>query len=112
MKARVLYALLGIALVTTPCSFCRADDLDDGIPIDDSLMEYDQIGDSVEPNYAYIALRAESDAAARTDDKKIDGLISDQGSMVNSVVLEAGSSVQGDIIIIDQSRGDKTIIDK
>ena len=107
----VLELLLLIVLVAVP-TFSRADDLDDGIPIDDSLMEYDQIGDSVEPNYAFIALRAESNAAARTDDKKIDGLISDQGSMVNSVVLEAGSSVQGDIIIIDQSRGDKTIIDK
>ena len=106
----VLELLLLIVLVAVP-TFSRADDLDDGIPIDDSLMEYDQIGDSVEPNYAYIALRAQSDAASRSD-KQLDGLISDQGSMVNSVILEAGSRVQGDIIIIDQSKGDKTIIDK
>ena len=106
----VLELLLLIVLVAVP-TFSRADDLDDGIPIDDSLMEYDQIGDSVEPNYAYIALRAQSDAASRSD-KQLDGLTSDQGSMVNSVILEAGSRVQGNIIIIDQSKGDKTIIDK
>ncbi|HHB75798.1 MAG TPA: hypothetical protein ENK84_04570 [Desulfobulbus sp.] len=110
MKLAVVLGLLVLITLISVPTFSRGDDLDDGIPIDDSLMEYDQIGDSVEPNYSYIALRAQSDAAGRSDEQ-VDGLISDQGSLVNSVILEAGSSVQGDIVIIDQSRGDKTIID-
>jgi len=104
----VLYCLL---LCCSPCSPCHADDLDDGIPIDDSLMEYDQIGESIEPNYSYVALRAQSDAAARLDTEHNDLLIN-EGSILNSVILEAGASVQGDIIIIDQSKGDKTLISR
>ncbi|NOQ47066.1 MAG: hypothetical protein GQ559_10425 [Desulfobulbaceae bacterium] len=93
---------------------CLADDLDDGIPIDDSISEYDQIGDSIDHNYSYIALRVQSDVAARSSDMENDNYINDhyvnEGSLLNSVILQAGSEVQGDIIIIDQSRGDKTII--
>jgi hypothetical protein len=37
-------------------------------------------------------------------------LLTNEGSVLNSVILQAGSEVRGDIIIIDQSRGDKTII--
>ena len=88
---------------------CLADDLDDGIPIDDSIAEYDQIGDSIEHNYSYIALRTQSDAAARSEEGESDQYIN-EGSVLNSVILQAGSEVQGDIIIIDQSRGDKTIV--
>jgi hypothetical protein len=88
---------------------CLADDLDDGIPIDDSLSEYDQIGDRIDPNYSYLSLRVQSDVAARTVDMEED-LLTNEGSVLNSVILQAGSEVRGDIIIIDQSRGDKTII--
>lgn len=86
-----------------------ADDLDDGIPIDDSIAEYDQIGENIENNYSYLSLRAQSDAVARSSD--MDNIpYMNEGSVLNSVILEAGSTVQGDIIIIDQSQGDRTII--
>ncbi|HHD64240.1 MAG TPA: hypothetical protein ENK96_07760 [Desulfobulbaceae bacterium] len=101
-----LFAMLSCGSFWAPC---RADDLDDGIAIDDSLIEYDQIGDSIEPNYSYIALRAQSNVAARSD-AGTDDLVTGEGSVLNSVILEAGATVQGDIYIIDQSRGDKTII--
>lgn len=90
-------------------SLCIADDLDDGIPIDDSISEYDQIGDSIDPNYAYLSLRVQSDVAARLDNNDEDPAVN-EGSFLNSVILQAGATVQGDIIIIDQSQGDKTII--
>jgi hypothetical protein len=109
MKHFIPLFLFCALLCSSPCPLCCADDLDDGIPIDDSLTEYDQIGDSIEPNYSYIALRAQSDAAARLDEGEYD-LLTNEGSVLNSVILEAGATVQGDIIIIDQSRGDKTLI--
>lgn len=111
MKLTVFVAWLLVMFIAPPWLISRADDLDDGIPIDDSLMEYDQIGDRVEPNYSFIALRAQSDAVSRSSNLS-DDLITDQGSILNSVILESGASVQGDIIIIDQSKGDKTIIGK
>ena len=94
---------------STGWKICLADDLDDGIPIDDSISEYDQIGDSIDRNYSYIALRVQSDAAAGSQEGRSDQYIS-EGSILNSVILQAGAEVQGDIIIIDQSSGDKTIV--
>ncbi len=88
---------------------CLGDDLDDGIPIDDSIDRYDQIGDHVETNFSYLSLRARSEAEARIDDTNTIVRESDN-SLLNSVVLKPGATVQGDIIIIDQSRGDKTIV--
>ncbi len=111
MKFSIALFFLTMLLCCSMHAPCRADDLDDGIPIDDSLAEYEQIGDSIEPNYAYIALRAQSDAAARSSDRMSE-LVTDQGSILNSVILESGATVQGDIFIIDQSRGDKTIISR
>lgn len=111
MKYSISIFLFGMLLYCIAWTPCHADDLDDGIPIDDSLTEYDQIGDSIEPNYSYIALRAQSDVAARSDAETND-LVTNEGSVLNSVILEAGATVQGDIFIIDQSRGDKTIIAK
>jgi hypothetical protein len=90
-------------------SICLADDLDDGIPIDDHISEYDQIGDSIDKNYSYIALRVQSDAAVRSSEMANEQYMT-EGSVLNSVILQAGAKVRGDIIIIDQSKGDKTII--
>jgi len=109
MKHSISLLFFCILLCCGASTPCRADDLDDGIAIDDSSMEYDQIGDSIEPNYSYIALRAQSDVAARSD-TGTDDLVTGEGSLLNSVILEAGATVQGDIYIIDQSKGDKTII--
>ena len=101
--------ILCIMFLAVNAPSCPADDLDDGIPIDDNISEYDQIGDSIDRNYSYIALRVQSDAAARLSEEANEQYL-DEGSILNSVILQAGAKVQGDIIIIDQSRGDKTII--
>jgi len=105
---RIIFVLCVIVLGAER-SICLADDLDDGIPIDDHISEYDQIGDSIDKNFSYIALRVQSDAAARSSVMANEQYM-DEGSVLNSVILQAGAKVQGDIIIIDQSKGDKTII--
>lgn len=107
---RIIF-ILCVVFLDADQEICLADDLDDGIPIDDHISEYDQIGDSIDKNYSYVALRVQSDAAARSEsDETTDEHYMDEGSVLNSVILQAGSKVQGDIIIIDQSKGDKTII--
>ena len=98
-----------LLLCSATWSPVMGDDLDDGIPIDDSIDKYDQIGDHVDTNFSYLSLRARSEAAARVDDTDTIVRKSDD-SLLNSVILKPGATVQGDIIIIDQSRGDKTIV--
>ncbi len=105
----LLLAALPVLLSAAACRMARADDLDDGIPIDDSIEKYDQIGDHVDTNFSYLSLRARSEAAVRSSDAGTIVRESDN-SLLNSVVLKPGATVQGDIIIIDQSRGDKTIV--
>ncbi len=112
MRRTALVFLVSLVLLTCG-GVCRAraDDLDDGIPIDDSINKYDQIGDHVETNFSYLSLRARSEAETRSGDTDTIVRKSDN-SLLNSVVLKPGATVQGDIIIIDQSRGDKTIVTK
>ncbi|ADW16605.1 hypothetical protein Despr_0424 [Desulfobulbus propionicus DSM 2032] len=82
----------------------RADDLDDGITIDDSAYSYGNISSSSQ-NFSYLAQRARSKAASGSGDV----VLSDSGAL-NSVILDAGAQINGDIIIIDDSSGDKTVI--
>jgi hypothetical protein len=87
-------------------------DLDDGISIDDSINSYDNLGNP-DQNINFIKLNAKSSAKQR--EKSVEkGVKNDNGSggsgggAMNSVVMGAGSNVKGDIIIIDESKGDKT----
>jgi hypothetical protein len=85
-------------------------DLDDGMAIDDNISSYDELGNP-DQNINFIKLNAKSNAKRKQ--KSIDkGVIQDDGSSgsgaMNSVVMGAGSNVKGDIIIIDESKGDKT----
>lgn len=84
---------------------CLADDLDDGIEVDDNMKQYHEIGNHPDLNFAYLSQRARSRAATGVSDARYarDGTL-------NSVILEPGAQLNGDIIIIDQSKGDKTII--
>ncbi|MBM9536610.1 hypothetical protein [Desulfobulbus alkaliphilus] len=84
---------------------CLANDLDDGIEIDDSIEQYSTIGNRPDLNFSYLAQRARSRAATGTG-----GIVRTREGVLNSVILEPGSQLHGDIVIIDQSRGDKTII--
>lgn len=83
----------------------HANDLDDGIEIDDSIEQYSTIGNHADLNFSYLAQRSRARATAG-----VDGIVRAKDGVLNSVILEPGSQLQGDIIIIDQSRGDKTLI--
>jgi uncharacterized protein YdaL len=99
----ILMSLLFLAAFS-PVVSSRADDQDDGIAIDDGVQSYDQISKSSQ-NFSYLAQRARSKAASGGGHV----LTSDNG-ILNSVILESGAEINGDIIIIDDSKGDKTII--
>lgn len=98
-------------------------DLDDGISKygDDPISKYDELGKK-ERNVIYVKMKAKSKANVQTRAKmrQNQGSLaknsnsrssdSDGSSSINSVLIGAGGVVKGDIIIIDESRGDKTLI--
>jgi hypothetical protein len=81
---------------------CLADDLNDGIEADESIQH--ELGSSSK-NFSYLAQRARSKARSGSGDV----VLSDAGAL-NSVIMDAGARINGDIIIIDDSKGDKTVI--
>ena len=83
----------------------RADDLDDGIPVDDNILLYSEIGNHADLNFSYLSQRARSKASTGVGEAVVG-----KDAALNSVILEPGAQVNGDIIIIDQSKGDTTII--
>lgn len=93
----------GYGIVPAPC---LADDLNDGIEADDSGTQYGELGNSSK-NYSYLKQRAKSLARSGSSDV----VVSDGGSL-NSVIMDAGAQINGDIIIIDESKGNKTVIAK
>lgn len=95
---------LVVCACLSPIAPCWADDQDDGIQIDDTVQSYDQISKS-NKNYSYLTQRARSKAASGSSD-----VVSSKDGLLNSVILESGAKINGDIIIIDDSKGDKTII--
>jgi len=87
-------------------------DQDDGIATDDHITSYDDLGDSNQ-NINFIKLNAKSSAKQREKSvkkgtKTDDGLGKNGSGSMNSVLMGPGSNVKGDIIIIDESKGDKT----
>lgn len=116
MRTRLFFCFF-VAAFLSISSTSYASDLDDGIskPLDDSISKDDELGQK-DRNISYIKLKAKSDAAVRsqkgTDKGDSAGNKPGSGNM-NSVVLGPGGNVRGDIIIIDQSRGDKTqVVDR
>jgi hypothetical protein len=89
-----------------------ASDLDDGISVDDNISSYDTMG-KTDQNIKFIKMNAKSQAKRRQQSVE-KGIVSGEsgtgkgGGAMNSVVMGAGSNVRGDIIIIDESKGDKT----
>lgn len=106
---RVLTFVAFILVFCLNASITKASDLDDGISksLDDSISKDDELGQK-DRNINFIKSKAKSNAAVRakngTDQQ---GGKSGDGNM-NSVVLGPGGNVRGDVIIIDQSRGNKT----
>ena len=107
MKRIFATLALVLALVVLAAAPGCTNDLDDGIPVDDNLMHYTEIGNRADLNFNYLAQRARSKATAG-----VDGAIVARDGVLNSVIVEAGAQLNGDIIIIDDSKGDKTIITK
>ncbi|MBI9083806.1 MAG: hypothetical protein JEZ11_09425 [Desulfobacterales bacterium] len=87
-------------------------DLDDGISKanEDGISSYDSMG-SADKNVNFIKRNAKSRAKVRA---KLDpnSTLTGQtgGGNMNSVVMGAGSNVRGDIYIIDDSKGSKSIV--
>ena len=104
--------ILMLALVTE----LYAGDLDDdGISsyTDDPITKYSELG-KPEPNVSFIILNAKSKAKVLSQKgnkaAKGGGIQQPGKANLNSVVLGAGGTVRGDIIIIDEGKGDKTVI--
>lgn len=112
MKKVIFYLFSIVTSIFLVGSVVQASDLDDGISkhLDDSVSKDDELGQK-DRNINYIKLKAKSDATVRSqkgmEQGKSAGSTPGSGNM-NSVVLGPGGNVRGDIIIIDQSRGDKT----
>jgi len=89
--------------------FCG--DLDDGIPADNTISSEEELGNP-DQNITFIKMNAKSNAKRqqKLDEKGLskDGGSGKGGGSMNSVVMGPGSNVKGDIIIIDESKGDKT----
>lgn len=98
----VFFLLAGLCAV----SACLADDLNDGIEADDCVQSYSEIN-TPSKNFSYLTQRAKSKAASGAGN-----VIQSKDGSLNSVVMEAGAKINGDIIIIDQSKGNKTIINE
>jgi hypothetical protein len=106
MRVLIFLAVLALA-VSLSRGLCLADDLDDNIAAkpatDDPISKDDEIGQA-DHNIKYIKTRIKAGGVSGVQTGK-----TGDGNM-NSVVLGAGSNVRGDIIIIDDSRGNKNQI--
>jgi len=110
MKTLLFFVFLAVSLGIG--SSGSAGDLDDGISkyTDDGIAKWDELG-KADKNIKFIVLNAQSKANMR---KK--GALNESGGTsssggdanMNSVIMGAGSTIKGDIIIIDQSKGSKT----
>lgn len=105
MPKNITIFMLSLALTgLAGANFCRAQDQDDGIAIDDNTQGYEDISSS-NKNFSYLTQRARSKAASGSGDV----VLSDAGAL-NSVILESGAQINGDVVIIDESSGDKTVL--
>jgi len=114
MNIRRFVSLL-ILFIFMGCLPAVASDLDDGISkfTDDNISKWDDLGKK-DRNVTFIKLNARSQADVRSKrGKGVNGSSAAGGAgggtnNMNSVVLGAGGVIRGDVIIIDDSRGDKT----
>ena len=114
------YKRLAIVMCVTLGCFLNVgiglgNDLDDGISTykEDSISSYDNLGNP-EKNVNFLKMDAKSRAKVRARGQGSEsacGTEDQAGSgNMNSVVMGAGGTVKGDIYIIDESKGDKTIV--
>lgn len=117
----IMAASLGLAFSAPfPAS---ADDLDDKISTytDDSVAaDHNLGGEGINIKYKKLDAKSRAKVRENASKKKGDGSSDKSGKKnkqgsgnMNSVVMGAGSNIKGDIIIIDESKGNKTqIVDK
>ena len=101
-----LTIILSLSLVIIAC---YGNDLDDGIPMDDQPMSgFDNV--NRDTNITYIKMRAKA-KAEQAQNSATEAVVSNgQFGSINSAISGPGSTVNGDIIIIDESKGNKTIV--
>ena len=104
-KLSISFVLLFFGLTC----LCSAGDLDDGISkaTDDSISGWDDLGKG-DKNVNFLILKSKSKADMAKKRGDVVGSSGSGDANMNSVIMGAGSNVRGDIIIIDQSKGDKT----
>jgi hypothetical protein len=104
VKKRILFIIIFLLYPYYSLSL----DLEDGILIDDSITLYHEMG-NMKKNVKFIVRDKMSKAYSRINVNNV--LYSQEDfASVGSIILGVGSVVHGDIIIIDQSVGDKTAI--
>jgi hypothetical protein len=103
-----MWTLMAAGLIVAAAAL--ANDIDDGISksTDDAVSGYDELGSQAK-NIKFIKMNAKSQAKVRSKGGKLESGASG-GANMNSVVMGPGSNVKGDIIIIDESKGPKTIV--
>lgn len=107
MRFKVI--IIGFAIIMViMASFCYANDLDDGIPIDGQpISNYDNV--NRDTNISFIKLRAKAKAESEANAAQ-NAAVQDASGSINSVVAGPGTTIKGDVIIIDEGKGNKTIV--
>lgn len=111
---KILQTIIMVSLILlSGFGIAMAGDLDDGISkfTDDGMSSYDDLGKE-DKNIKFIIMNSKSQAAvskksAGGDDASKSGSGGGGDNNMNSVVMGAGSTIHGDVIIIDDSKGDK-----
>lgn len=92
------------------CSHVDAADIDGNIE-DSSIDEYHELG-KIEKNNSFIILNSIRRAASKVQNNEFLNDKNKKNAAANGVILGSGSTVRGDIIIIDKSKSDKIAIAK
>jgi len=98
---KLLLLFFALLFVSKPGLVLANDDLEDKISkaTDDSIDKDDELGQK-DHNVKFLKMKAKSGSSGSMQGKSGD-------ANMNSVVLGAGSNVRGDIIILDESKGNK-----
>jgi hypothetical protein len=113
MQRKSIKIVIGLLMVfTMGMGLSFGGDLNDGISKynEDGISSYDDMG-SADKNINFIKQNAKSRAKVRAKLDPNSALTGQTGGgNMNSVVMGAGSNVRGDIYIIDNSKGSKSIV--
>ncbi len=112
MKKNIFLFIVLVSCQILVSTWGICSDLDDGISSyrEDSVTKYDDLGKK-DWNITYIKMNAKSRAMVnKKSGKKVVSTGKNQNASMNSVVMGPGSTVKGDVIIIDESKGDKTLV--